>query len=156
MTAALSTLAECLRLEARPGTRPLWQDCDPAYRQQWLDRAAHLTRLLDRRGVERVCKTGNNYSDPIPADPIISRNEIAGRPGTFLLIRSDGGDAFSAAIEKGGKQTIVEMSFALPDVVVLIDRVLRRDPTVRNEPGLLTKLAAYGDILRLDMARAVG
>lgn len=155
MTAALSIFAECIRLEARPGTRPLWQDCDPAYRQQWLDRAAHLTRLLNRREVE-LAPNGERQPPPAPADPIISRNEIAGRPGTFLLIRSDGGDAFSAVIEKGGKQTVVETMFTLPDVVVLIDRVLRRDPTVRNEPGLLTKLAAYGDILRLDMAGAVG
>lgn len=142
MTAALSILAECIRLEPRPGTRPLWQDCDPMYRQQWLHRAAHLTRLLERHGVELALK---------PADPIISRNEIAGRPGTFLVIRADGGDAFSAVVDADSKQT-VETRFALPDVVVLIDRVLRRDPTVRNEPGLLTKLAAYGDILRLDRA----
>lgn len=148
---ARDIVAECLRLERLGAIRPLWEHMGEEAREDYRLRADHLMRSLGRRGVE-VILTGERQPAPALADPILSRNELAGRPGLNLVVRADGGDAFSVLIEADGQQT-VEATFTLPEAVILIDRVLRRDSGVQKERGLLTKLAAFGEIHRLDLAR---
>lgn len=142
-------VASCMRLERLGPTRPLWSDLDEPSKENFRRYADHLIALLYRFGIEMTVKGEPVPAPTAPADGVLNRYQLIEPAGATLLLRADGQDMFSATIDAGGKKSAC--AFSLAEATILADRVLRRDPTVRGEAGLLTKLAAAAELYRIEM-----
>jgi hypothetical protein len=138
-------LAQCMRQECRPNA--FWPEDDHVFKAQFLDRAGHLTRLLARYGVKLVAtKDAQNMRENIP--DTFWHHEIA--PGMAVFMRAEGDARFSVVYAKDGKENAVSADLA--EVLILADRIVNRDETVKSEPGVMTKLAGGFSMLWMAFA----
>lgn len=134
---------ECLRRETGVLVDP-WSGKDPVYRQQFVDRFAAIRRMLSSNGVELVRK-GGYPADP-PSNSIILEAQVS--PDISMLVRASGLSSYAVVQRKDNAEVVLD-EFTLRDVLLIADRVFRRDASVRTEKGVLTRLAAATEIYRL-------
>lgn len=129
-------VAEALRWTKLGFRLPSWRECDELYKANWLDDAGKLMRVLEHHGV-RLVRDGEPSNPVEKINTTFWRHELG--EGMAVFMRADGENKFSVVYEKDGKQNAV--SGDLAETLLLADRVIYRDKTVRDEPGVMTKLA---------------
>lgn len=136
-------LAEAMR-EARIGdTRFAWQDCD---QDDWRRSAAVMLKLATKFGIAITVTDEKAKPEVLPETiyQVIGHNPsterlLCMRKGELLLLSKD---------RKSGDETTV-MSIDLAATDTDADQALSGNPSVRQAPAILTRLAASSIIRKL-------
>lgn len=139
-------LAACTR-EARLGKALLnWQSLGESGQDELYREADRTIRLLESQGVRLVRIGEPEPVQPLPSNPVIYCDKIAGRNAERQL-RKGTEDKWEALKVEDGKAT-VQLTFTLAHAYDLAGRALQGDREVATAPGILTTLAAALEIHR--------